>query len=67
MAPGELDTILKVENLDVARIPAHDERLGHAQIVRRGADGSLQAAADPRSDGTGCVYSSAGRGVVTPP
>ena len=35
MAPGELDTILKVENLDVARIPAHDERLGHAQIVRR--------------------------------
>jgi gamma-glutamyltranspeptidase len=63
-APGDLDTILQVDDLDIARIPARDERLGHAQIVRLGSDGSLQAAADPRSDGIGCVFSSAGSGAV---
>ncbi len=64
-APADLDTILKVDDLDVARIPARDERVGHAQIVRLGSDGSLRAAADPRSDGIGCVFSSAGSGAVT--
>jgi gamma-glutamyltranspeptidase/glutathione hydrolase len=58
-APGSLDAILQVDDLDVARIPARDERLGHAQAVRLGPDGSLQAAADPRSDGSGRVYSRA--------
>ena len=57
-APGSLDAILQVDDLDVARVPARDERLGHAQAVRLGPNGSLQAAADPRSDGSGRVYSS---------
>jgi gamma-glutamyltranspeptidase len=58
-APEGLDAILHVDDLDVARIPVRDERLGHAQIVRRGPHGDLQAAADPRSDGSGSVFSSA--------
>jgi hypothetical protein len=58
-APASLDAILHVDDLDVARIPARDERLGHAQAVRLGPDGLLQAAADPRSDGSGRVYSKA--------
>jgi gamma-glutamyltranspeptidase len=64
-APANLDTILNVDDLNVARIPARDERVGHAQIVRLELDGSFQAAADPRSDGIGCVFSSAGSGAVT--
>jgi gamma-glutamyltranspeptidase len=57
-APQELDAILQVDDLDIARIPLRDERLGHAQVVRLGAGGSLQAAADPRSDGISYVSSS---------
>ncbi|WP_237535239.1 hypothetical protein, partial [Streptomyces sp. SID3343] len=29
-----------------------DEQVGHGQLVRAAPDGSLHAAADPRSDGT---------------
>jgi gamma-glutamyltranspeptidase/glutathione hydrolase len=50
-APRSLDAALSIEGLQVARIPARDERVGHAQVVRIEADGALQAASDPRSDG----------------
>jgi len=54
-APSHLDSILRIDELDVVRIAARDERVGHAQVVRLGADGRLQAASDPRSDGTAHV------------
>ncbi len=55
-APAALDTALRIEDLDVARIGARDERLGHAQLVRVGSDGALEAASDPRSDGSYGVF-----------
>lgn len=54
-APAGLDALLRVPGLATARILARDERVGHAQVVRRGPGGRLQAAADPRSDGTADV------------
>lgn len=56
-APPELDAILDVPALDCARIPQGDERVGHAQAVRRAGGGGLEGAADPRSDGTAEVCS----------
>jgi gamma-glutamyltranspeptidase/glutathione hydrolase len=54
-APPALDSILARENIDVARIASRSELVGHAQIVRVGSDGALQAACDPRSDGAAAV------------
>lgn len=54
-APAELDQHLKIHGLDVARVPACSESVGHAQAVRRRADGELEGAADPRSDGNAGV------------
>jgi gamma-glutamyltranspeptidase/glutathione hydrolase len=50
-APEHLDAALRIEDLDLARIPARDERVGHAQLVTIRPDGVLRAASDPRSDG----------------
>ena len=54
-APAELDSILAVDDLDVQRIASCNELVGHAQIVRVLPEGALQAASDPRSDGTAHV------------
>jgi gamma-glutamyltranspeptidase len=54
-APLALDSILARENIDVARIASRNELVGHAQIVRVGPDGALQAGCDPRSDGAAAV------------
>jgi gamma-glutamyltranspeptidase len=54
-APAALDAALRIEDLDVQRIPSRDERVGHAQLVRVRSDGALEAAADPRSDGSSGV------------
>lgn len=56
-APAHLDADLKADGLDVARISVRDERVGHAQVVRVGPSGELQAASDPRSDGAAQVSS----------
>ena len=55
-APEPLDTALRIEDLDIARIPARNERVGHAQLITVGPDGVLQAASDPRSDGAAEVW-----------
>jgi gamma-glutamyltranspeptidase len=55
-APEHLDTALRIEDLDLARIPARNERVGHAQLITVGPDGVLQAASDPRSDGAAEVW-----------
>jgi gamma-glutamyltranspeptidase len=57
-APEALTTTLQIEGLEVARISARNERMGHTMLVRRGEDAALQAAADPRSDGAARVYPS---------
>lgn len=51
-APTHLDESLRTAQARTARIPAHDERVGHAQLVRRRTDGALEGASDPRSDGS---------------
>jgi len=56
-APRELDSILDIPPLEHVRIPQGDERVGHAQAVRRTDAGRLEAAADPRSDGAADVCS----------
>ena len=35
--------------------PRHDERFGHAHAIALGSDGSVEAGADPRSDGSALV------------
>jgi oxamate amidohydrolase len=50
-APQQLDVVLRMPGLDTVRIPAVDERVGHAQLARVASDGALEAASDPRSDG----------------
>jgi oxamate amidohydrolase len=56
-ASQELDSVLNIPAVDRARIPQGDERVGHAQAVRRTHSGRLEAAADPRSDGAAEVCS----------
>jgi gamma-glutamyltranspeptidase/glutathione hydrolase len=41
--------------LVATRVAAHTESLGHANVVIAGADGSMTAASDPRSDGAAVV------------
>jgi gamma-glutamyltranspeptidase len=41
--------------LVATRVAAHTESLGHANVVVAGADGSMTAASDPRSDGAAVV------------
>jgi gamma-glutamyltranspeptidase len=36
-------------------IPALDDTAGHLQLARRGADGALEAASDPRADEAGAI------------
>lgn len=43
------------EELHVRVVAPHSELLGHANLVGVAADGSLRAAADPRSDGSAVV------------
>ncbi len=52
------------ERLAMAGLPLHpvaagDERMGHANVVRRRRQGGLESASDPRSDGSGAVYARA--------
>jgi len=54
-APAEFDQSLRVEGLDLARVPARNEITGHTNAVRIGANGALEAATDPRSDGLAVV------------
>lgn len=54
-APAALDEQLQIDGVAVARIAARSESVGHAQLIRRSADGGLQAAADPRSDGAAVI------------
>jgi gamma-glutamyltranspeptidase len=41
--------------LSVVDVPSHTEALGQANVVFAGADGSMTAASDPRSDGAAIV------------
>lgn len=54
-APAALDDYLNIAGLEVARIAACSESVGHAQLVRRQPDGSLVGASDPRADGSCAV------------
>jgi gamma-glutamyltranspeptidase/glutathione hydrolase len=49
-----LEERLRGARLPVVRVPRYDERAGHAQVVRAGPEG-LEAASDPRSDGSAGV------------
>jgi gamma-glutamyltranspeptidase len=53
-ASAGLEASLAEVGLPVVRIPRHDERVGHTQLVRAGGPG-LEAASDPRSDGEAAV------------
>jgi oxamate amidohydrolase len=55
-ADDEVAERLAAGRLPLARIPRHDERAGHAQVVRVSGSG-LEAASDPRSDGAAGVVS----------
>lgn len=59
-APAEWDSSLRVSGHDLKRIPALNEVVGHAQAVRLRADGRLEGASDPRSDGEAAVLPSSG-------
>jgi gamma-glutamyltranspeptidase len=41
--------------LSIVDVPPHTEALGQANVVFTGADGSMTAASDPRSDGAAIV------------
>jgi gamma-glutamyltranspeptidase len=49
-ADDAVEAALAAAGVPVVRIPRHDERVGHAQVVRV-APAGLEAASDPRSDG----------------
>jgi len=59
-APAEWDSSLRVAGYELKRIPALNEVVGHAQAVRLRADGTLEGASDPRSDGEAAVVPAAG-------
>ncbi|GAB4137360.1 MAG: gamma-glutamyltransferase [Sphingomonadales bacterium] len=55
-APGFWRDRLAMAGLPLHQVATGDERMGHANIVRRRRQGGLESAADPRSDGSGAVY-----------
>ena len=56
-APFGADVIaaLREAGHDPEVVEAHNERLGHAHAIELRADGTLDAASDPRSDGAAIV------------
>ncbi|WP_108126459.1 gamma-glutamyltransferase family protein [Saccharospirillum mangrovi] len=46
---------LQARGHDLVSVPEHSEMMGHAGAIRRTADGRLEAATDPRSDGRAVV------------
>jgi oxamate amidohydrolase len=54
-APAGWDSSLRIAGYDLQRISALNELVGHAQAVRVRADGTLEGASDPRSDGAAAV------------
>jgi oxamate amidohydrolase len=49
--PRDLVTALRLAGHDVEIVPAFDSMMGHAGAIIRHADGRLEGASDPRSDG----------------
>jgi len=52
--------------LELKPVPAHDERLGHSNLIRAAGSG-LDAASDPRSDGSAIVVEPGGSTRVVEP
>jgi gamma-glutamyltranspeptidase len=48
--PDEAVSSLAATGVPTEMLPRHDDGVGHAQVIRRGADG-LDVATDPRADG----------------
>ena len=55
-AAAELNELLQTDGFEISRVGPQNEMMGHANVVRLNADGLLEAAADPRSDGLALVY-----------
>lgn len=51
-----LDALRTLPDVEVDELDGRSEWLGHANIITRASDGSLDAASDPRSDGAGVVH-----------
>ncbi len=49
--PTDATTSLLENGLDVRTVSAWNEETGHCQVLRAGANGVMEAGADPRSDG----------------
>jgi gamma-glutamyltranspeptidase/glutathione hydrolase len=52
---GDYLAALRSTGMPVELLERLDESVGHAQYIRVAEDGSLEAASDPRADGTGLV------------
>lgn len=52
---GDAVGALTAAGWPVRDLPALDEGVGHGQLIRRSAAGDLQAASDPRADGTAAI------------
>jgi gamma-glutamyltranspeptidase/glutathione hydrolase len=52
---GRAPAVLAGHGLPVIALPDRDEVAGHAQLVSVSSDGVLDAASDPRSDGSSVV------------
>lgn len=59
LAEGRVDdaelSALRRSGLEVCVVGDHDDAVGHAQAVRVGRDGGMEAASDPRADGAALV------------
>jgi gamma-glutamyltranspeptidase/glutathione hydrolase len=54
-ADGDAAQALAAAGWPIRDLPAFDESVGHAQLIRRSPDGEIDAASDPRADGAATV------------
>ena len=54
-APSALDNYLAIPGIDLVRIDSCTESVGHTQLVRLSPTNQLEAASDPRADGSASI------------